>query len=476
MKILSTIIILAGLLFSNSFVLNNFIFAASDSANVGVTVSSTCPNGICDLYNNETRSNCPLDCSCNNNGLCESARAENSDNCLSDCKPAAQIISFFSDITPSAISNISVKNITMTSAEIFWETNEPSACDLSWGRTFEYGDGAVAESFMKIKHSVGLSELFAGTNYRFNIVCRDVNQNKTESKGNSFSTLAMPDITPPANVSDFETEPSDGQIELKWQNPPDSDFDQVKVVRSEKFYPIDPFDGVIVYSGKGENFIDRGLENNRPYYYSIFSYDKTGNYSSGAISATTPYLPGVIPPPISPVVVPAPEDVQKLKLEDFDFIQNGKKLRISESNLIGVLQGIPLTISIDYEKVPEVLKTIMITLEKTATEQGKENKYFSFLLRINKDKTVYEATLIPPEDIADYPLSVIVMDYKNQEMKRIDAKLIILQTAAISKMISWQEKIVMELSFALMVVVAIEIIYRMHRRSKSYNSLIKLKI
>jgi len=469
MKILSAIIILAGLLFLSSFVFNNssdFVLATTDSANVGVIVTSTCPNGRCDLDGGENWDNCTLDCSCNNNGICESARAENSNNCQSDCKSAPQTERFFADITPSWIFSISVGNITMTSVEISWDTNEPSACDLSWGRSLEYGDGSATESFLKIKHLIAISELLAGTNYRFSIICRDVNQNKIESSGNSFNTLDLPDIIPPANVSNFEIIPNDGMVDLKWQNPPDSDFIQVKVVRSEKFYPIDPFDGIIVYSGKGEKFVDTGLENNKPYYYAVFTYDKNNNYSSGAISAATPHQPDIIPPPIVPVVVPAPEEVQKIKLDDFDFIQNNRKLRVSESNLIGVLEGLPLTISIDYEKIPEVLKTIMITLEKSAAGQGQENKYFSFLLRINKDKTAYETTLIPPEEIADYPLSVIVMDYKNQKMKEIGAKLVILQTASIFNMLPWQEKVKRELLFALIVAVAIEIIYRIHRKSK----------
>jgi hypothetical protein len=478
MKI-SAIIILVGSLFSNNFVLNNFVFAETDSVNVGLSVSSTCPNAVCNLSGGEKESNCPQDCGCNNNGSCETVRGEDSSNCLSDCpvtttSSVPPSVVLVTDIIPPIISKLAIGNITINSAEISWQTNEPASCNLSWGKTFEYGDGTVAESFLKIEHLVEISELTAGTNYRFSIICRDINQNKTESNGNSFDTMAISDIIPPANVSSFEATAGDSKIELKWQNPPDNDFDQVKIVRSDKFYPADPFDGVIVYSGNGENFIDTGLENNKPYYYSIFSYDKTGNYSSGAISATTPRLPGIIPPPISPIIVPAPEDVQKLTLNDFDFIQNDRKIRITDNNLIGILQGVPLTISIDYGKVPEALKTIMITLEQTATTQGQEDKYFSFLLKINKNKTAYEATIIPPKDIADYPLSVTVMDYKNQQMKSISGELVILQTASISSALPWQEKIRQELLFIFIVLVGIEVIIRIHKKIKSQISNLKI--
>lgn len=78
----------------------------------------------------------------------------------------------------------------------------------------------------------------------------------------------------------------------------------------------------------------------------------------------------------------------------------------------------PLTTSIDYEKVPEVLKTIMVTLEKNG-------KFFSFLLRINQEKTVYSATLMPPEEPGVYPLTITILDYKNQALKKITGQLIV---------------------------------------------------
>jgi hypothetical protein len=201
-------------------------------------------------------------------------------------------------------------------------------------------------------------------------------------------------------------------------------LEAVKIMRSTDFYPSDPWSGVPVYNQKGTSFIDTNLINGVRYYYTAFSYDKSGNYSSGAITSNVPQkplLPGEVPPVIPPPpeeippIVPPPPGIEKLTLEDFDFIQEDKKIPVVEGDKIIVKNGKPLTIPINYEKVPEVLKTIMVTLEK-------DEKSFSFLLRINKEKTAYQATVMPPEESGIYLLTLTVLDYKNQTLKRIKAQ------------------------------------------------------
>jgi len=228
------------------------------------------------------------------------------------------------------------------------------------------------------------------------------------------------DTTPPTNIFNFEAIAGDSQITLSWQNPPDPDFKGVKIMRSEKFYPSDPSDGISVYDGKGTSFLDKGLKNGVRYYYTAFAYDEIGNYASGAVASAVPQavlppevIPPVIPPPPEeiPPVVPAPAEIEKLILEDFQIIQEGKKISLEEGIKIKTESGKPLTISIPYESVPEVLKTIMVTLEK-------DGKTFSFLLRVNSEKTDYLATLMPPEP-GEYSLTFTVLDFKNQTLKRI---------------------------------------------------------
>jgi hypothetical protein len=318
------------------------------------------------------------------------------------------------DITPPIIKNIVVKDITLDSAVIVWEVDEQALCEVSWGLTSGYKDGTVSEDAFYREHQAKLFGLSAGTLYHFKIKCKDTNRNSAESNDQQFITLFPPDIEPPANVSDFEAIAGDKKITLQWRNPLDIDFAEVRIFRSETFYPTSPEEGILVYEGNGTLAQDLDLTNGTTYYYTAFSYDKAGNHSSGAVTYGTPHKPGEVPPvvpPVKPPVVPPPPEVEKLQLGDFEFWQADKKLSLKDAN-IALQAGQSLKVAIDYAKVPEVLKTIMITLKN-------DNKYFSFLLRANKEKTRYMATLLPPAP-GVYPMSLYVLDYKNQALKKID--------------------------------------------------------
>ena len=224
------------------------------------------------------------------------------------------------------------------------------------------------------------------------------------------------DTTPPVNASDFNAVSGNGQISLSWLNP--IDFKAVRITRSTEFYLSDPLSGDLVYDNKGNFLNDFNLINGTRYYYTAFTYDEAGNYASGVIASGVPQgvIPSEIPPEFPPEVPPEliPSEIETLSLKDFDFIQNNKTLLI-EDGKIKIDSKNPLLISIDYEKVPEVLKTLMITLEK-------DGKTFSFLQRVNLDKTAYTATIAPPES-ALYPLTITILDYKNQTLKKISGEI-----------------------------------------------------
>lgn len=259
------------------------------------------------------------------------------------------------------------------------------------------------------------------------------------------------DTTAPANVSNFEAISGDSQITLKWQNP--WDFKAVKIKRSTEFYPANPEHGITVYNDKENSFTDTGLINEERYYYTAFAYDESENYASGAIVSGVPFKikPPPSPPPPAEEITDEEEcveagyywyddacqvwpeiifpEIEKLTLEDFEFFQEDQKLLITETGVVEVGLQQPIKISIPYEKVPEVLKTIMITLEKPArlpdgSQAGEGKKSFSFLLRVNKDKTYYEAKIMPLE-AGFYPITFAILDYKNQTLKQIFGKLII---------------------------------------------------
>ncbi|MFH1036506.1 MAG: fibronectin type III domain-containing protein [Patescibacteria group bacterium] len=414
--------------------------------------------------NSETGVNLDILLECNNDGVC--GIGENTSNCPLDCPPSPPPST--PDTTPPIIYNLSILRITLNSAEVSWETNELALCQFFWGQTEEYKQEIILEDNFLLDHSVLLKNLSAGTTYHFKISCKDGYQNTAETADQKFTTLFPPDITPPVNVSNFTAIPGDSQIELQWKNPvlqPGSgqadDFNGVKIMRSTSFYPEDPWTGMPVYNGKGESFTDTGLENGVRYYYTAFAYDKAGNYSSGAIVSAVPAKPGiVIPPPEIPTsTIPVPPEIDKLTIDDFDFVQEGKKI-VPDGGRVKLEPQKPLEISLGYEKVPEVLKTIMITLEDPY------GKTFSFLLRINKEKTRYEAVILAPEP-GVYPLTITILDYKNKTLKRITGFLVIAGGA--EKILPGQKKCKIW-PWILLLLLILTAIYLYKRRKKKKNN------
>ncbi|MCR4330470.1 MAG: hypothetical protein NUV49_01155, partial [Patescibacteria group bacterium] len=156
-----------------------------------------------------------------------------------------------------------------------------------------------------------------------------------------------------------------------------------------------------------------------------FARDTDGNYSSGAVvSARIVGEGGVLLPPELPFDgFPSSPDsypeFEKLTVLDFKFIQNGKKLLFSDGTV--VIDGNEnLTISLDYDKVPEVLKTIGITLQDPEDPE----KVFAFLLRINNNKSAYEATIAPLKKSATYQFGIAILDFKNQSVKKLSGSFV----------------------------------------------------
>ncbi|MBD3232679.1 MAG: T9SS type A sorting domain-containing protein [candidate division Zixibacteria bacterium] len=68
-------------------------------------------------------------------------------------------------------------------------------------------------------------------------------------------------------------------VVLNWTDPVwDGGFDISELVRNEEYFPADVNDGELVYAGGDESFIDREVELNHTYYYTVFARDLNGSY------------------------------------------------------------------------------------------------------------------------------------------------------------------------------------------------------
>lgn len=316
-------------------------------------------------------------------------------------------------------------------ARFSWQTNRYTRYVLHWGRTFNYELGSVSTEVFSRDHLTLVTDLESSTVYEYELIAYERSGNEYRISAGQFTTDAAVDNVAPPNVSGLRAIMAGERVVLNWENPSVDDFDRVRIVRNPYFFPLDPNDGRIVYQGSGETFVDTStFELGNIEYYSVFTYDTAGNVSSGAVvyverevvddvigiptSDITPTLPGV-PDIVSTPQASSTDDDQKetttieIDFADITITQNGRAVPTVDDKLL--LDGErPVTVAIPYELLPEHLKTILVTF----THPDDDSLQFSFLLRINKDKTAYEATIAPLQYGGVYGLSLLVFDYETR--------------------------------------------------------------
>jgi len=340
------------------------------------------------------------------------------------------------------ITNINVIVGTST-ALITWNTNLDAFSTLDWAGGGQLG--TFTEEVSGTSHSLFLTDLIPGTTYYFDIFAyEDGDETNTDQVLNqTFTTLPL-DNPPPSNPLPFTAtyDPSDHDINLDWDNPPDPDFDVVRIMRRTDFFPLDPEDGDFIYEGSLEFFEDLDIEWGTTYYYTIFARDFEGSWSSGSVDTATvppeacdPDDPNCEEPdpecegedcPAEPCQDPfgcEPPEPPPPGFDDliFKFTQNdrGTTLFTREGQTVFVNGLLDLKTHIDYDELPEILKAIGITLRHPRDK----NKVFSFLLRVDGDKDEYAATVAPLIEDGVYDMTISIMDFENERIVALHGKL-----------------------------------------------------
>ncbi len=311
-----------------------------------------------------------------------------------------------------------------TSATLSWQTSVHTGYQLRWGRSADYELGTVVSDILSREQITTITNLEPGTTYQYEVRIFTPGRERSVVKTGYFTTDYDMDVIAPSNVSDLVVSREDGVVVLRWDNPDDEDFAGVRVVRNYRFFPDDSYGGVLVYTGPAEQVVDRTLvDSAAAQYYGVFAYDIHGNVSSGAVVylPRIPLLPDDISEPnhtdpfragtttIDEITITDGLAAYTLTLNDVLLVQGQRRFTLDE--LEQSLHGSqPFTISIPYDRLPEHLKAIVVTMRHPI----ETDKRFQFLLRPNQRLTLYEATIAPLGFTGVMPLALEVYDFKTQ--------------------------------------------------------------
>lgn len=236
--------------------------------------------------------------------------------------------------------------------------------------------------------------------------------------------VKVKDVVAPPNVSDFVATPGDRHATLTWTKPTDPDFAGVKIRRSEGYYPTSVSEGVAVYEGADASFVDVGLVNGTRYYYTAFSYDAAGNYSSGALATVTPAEPTVaksieqegfvLPKVETPAGVVKKENIE---LSDFKFYlmlpEGPLEIGLNDLSELVVVKGATLVVTIRTDLFAKDVNVITITLGGS-----------SYLLKRNDVEGRFEAAFVLPPVKGDYNATIVIV-YKDGTVQTIQSKFVV---------------------------------------------------
>lgn len=333
------------------------------------------------------------------------------------------------DPTQGTIVRLQLSDFSLTasttSARIRWQTNTASRYALRWGRGDAYELGYILDDVYRRGHENTITDLEPGTEYAFELIGITVGGAETVLQRGTFTSASDEPSASVPNVRRLSASVSGDDVLLRWENPDPERFAYVRVVRSPYRIPLDLRSGALVYQGRGERVRDRGaLTEYSPQYYTVFVVDASERISSGAVTwAERSGTPGTAPAPPRPrePVLP-PQSVPPYTSEVFAAsgtpllplsaitVEQDRLTQQFADPVIELLATKPFTVRVAASSTARSVQSLVATI----LDPTDHRRQYSFLLRLNADRTAYAATVAPLGLIGTSRLEVAVYDFSAQ--------------------------------------------------------------
>ena len=322
-------------------------------------------------------------------------------------------------------------NAGVSTTSLHLKTSFPVRLEVRWGRTDSYELGYVVKSVYARDHEISLAELEPGTTYEYEVIGYTPHGSPSVIKSGEFITLEVNEQKVPVNVARFLAYQSGNDVDLSWQLPAEGEVSHVRIVRSHLGFPEHPQDGAIVYQGLGIKMRDIDvLSQYSPVYYTAFVFDIFGNVSSGAVTiiydepvqteGVEERLPAkdipvgiggeleVVTEATSSIVLDrVTVDMKMPQSSDILITQGGVSWSMFDTD-IAIDSNRSFMVSVPSNTVAGNLKSIIVSL----VDPTDNRKNYSFLLRINKDQTAYEATISSLMVVGRSQVVLEIFDYE----------------------------------------------------------------
>lgn len=389
--------------------------------------------------------------------------------------------------TQSTAARIVLNNLYIESglstSTFFIETARPARFEIRWGRTATYELGYIVNDTFVSSYETTLTGLEPGTTYEYEVVGYTPFGKEFILEQGRFVTQALFEKVLPPNISRFSAIRNGTNVDLKWQTPKDIPHQYVRVVRNHFGFPTHVGDGAVVYQGKGESAVDENiLSQFSPVYYTAFVVDEYGNVSSGAVAIV--YAPGIDPTSSDPQSAPVGTETPPLSVEapavastspalpagtrmpdvsEILLAQKGEVVTFATPSIRLAMEE-PFILSIPTDALFENIKTIIVTI----TDPTDSRSSYSFLLKLNKDKTAYEASIASLQVEGVSRITIDIYDYKAAVVGTYTKSVLFTSTASLVKTPIFPDLILMLLvpvvviSFMLFLIL---LVYRHKTRS-----------